>query len=75
LRQAVNAGKLDVRSQFLKTHCRRLDGAGKVFPDAPQIFPGERADFLPAIFPGQSTSPGFSTPARRCRASSQKANL
>ena len=48
--QASGADKFDMRPQFVKSHCRRFDGAGEVFPDAPEIFPGQRADFLRRFF-------------------------
>ena len=42
---AVVADEFHVRPQFLEAHGGGLDGAGEVLADAPEILPGQRADF------------------------------
>ena len=39
-----HADKIEVRTQLRRGHGRRFDGAGVIFAEAPEIFPGERVD-------------------------------
>ena len=69
--QTLDAGKFDVRAQFVEVHRGGFDGAGEIFADAPEIFQGERVDFLRRFFTGRNTWSDFATPragaARRAR--------
>ena len=53
LRSAVRifgADEFEMRAQFSGVMAGGLDGAGKIFADAPEIFPGQGADFRRRFF-------------------------
>ena len=45
-----HADKLEVMVHLLGSHGRRFDGAGKIFPNTPEVFPRQRADFHRRFF-------------------------
>ena len=60
--RTFGVGKFHVRPQFVKRHRGGLDGAGEILADAPEIFPGQRADFRRRFFARRSTGSGCAAP-------------